>query len=172
MTDSTSAMTEMRRLRDEFARRLMSNPDYRALVALDKAIAEVQGAPVEHALSALNVETGSPVLGRPTLHTMPSHANAAIAVLKRNGRPMPLSDLLPLVREEGAAVNGKDPEINLSSSLSRNDRLRSVRYKGRSCWWLKDRPYPGETAVVEAKDIRALATTDDPQTKGSRHAPA
>jgi hypothetical protein len=140
----------MRKLRDEFSRRLMSIPDYRALIALDKAIAEVERTPVRSSSSMPDIQAKPPPeppkhfsLDASTGHFQ-SHGNAAIAVLKRNEQPMPLSALLPLVREEGARVNGKDPEINLSSSLSRNERLRSVRYEGRSCWWLADRPFQGE----------------------------
>ncbi len=148
-TSNNSATTEMRKLRNEFVRRLMSNPDYRALIALDKAIVEVEGAP-KQPMPASDAQTASQAQERPIdtppgqLRVKLSHANAAIAVLIRNGRPMPLSALLPLAREEGAQVNGQDPEINFSSSLSRNERLRSVRYEGRSCWWLADRPFQGE----------------------------
>ena len=144
MTTSNSATTEMRKLRNEFVRRLMLNPDYRALIALDKAIVEVEGAP-EQPTAAQDTQTkAGQLLGLIEKHTATSHANAAIAVLTRIGHPIPLSALLPLAREEGAQVNGKDPEINFSSSLSRNERLRSVRYEGRPCWWLTDRAFQGE----------------------------
>jgi hypothetical protein len=168
-----SATTEMRKLRNEFVRRLMSNPDYRALIALDKAIAEVESAP-EQSRAALGAQTACQPQERPDafrgqIHVRPSHANAAIAVLTRTGHPMPLSALLPLAREEGAQVKGQDPEINFSSSLSRNERLRSVRYEGRSCWWLADRPFQGE------KDFGGVTGANSPAAdvshdRGGNHA--
>jgi hypothetical protein len=170
MTASTiSATTEMRKLRNDFVRRLMSNPDYRALVALDKAIAEVEGVP-EHSIAATpKAQTASPVLRNPTFPAVPSQAYATLTVLGRHGRPMPISELLPLVREEGAMVNGNDPTINLSSSLSRNERLRSVRYEGRSCWWLADRPFPGEKDFGGATRVQSPAA-DVSHDEGGKHA--
>jgi hypothetical protein len=166
---NNSATTEMRKLRNEFVRRLMANPDYRALVALDKAIAEVEGAPEHSIASAPDVQTVRPVLRQSTFPAVPSQAYATETVLFRHDHPMPLSALLPLVREEGARLSGKDPEINLSSSLSRSERLRSVRYEGRSCWWLANRPFPGE------KDFGGVTDADTPAAdvshdRGNNHA--
>jgi hypothetical protein len=105
---------------------------------------EVEGAPEQSSAPQDAQTKAGQLLGLLEKHAAPTHANAAIAVLTRSGHPMPLSALLPLAREEGAKINGQDPEINFSSSLSRNGRLRSVRYEGRSCWWLADRPFQGE----------------------------
>ena len=176
MSNASSATSEMRKLRDQFVKRLMANPDYRALIALDKAIAEVEGAPGQpEALVDIQSERRARqfefhAIGSEHRST-PSHVNATIAVLDRVGHPMPLVALLPLVRDEGAVIKGKDPEINLSSSLSRSNHLRSVRYDGRTCWWLRDRPYPGEKDFGGPTGA-ATPAANKHENDGAQYAPA
>lgn len=62
---------------------------------------------------------------------------ASIKVLTQHNRPMTISELLPLVLADGAKITGNTPEANLSSALSRSDKLQSVRFDGRLCWQLK-----------------------------------
>ena len=63
---------------------------------------------------------------------------------------------------------GKDPLINLSSAMSRDKRIRSVRYEGERMWWFADRALPSEGLLKEeaaeddpAKDASAASEPND-----------
>jgi hypothetical protein len=135
--DASDAIDEMSALHDEIERRLLAtSADYRALVALKKAMHEVRSAGIAESTHKfrrrLKQESERGI----------SHADAAAAVLEDQGEPVPLVNLLELVRSKGAVVGGTDPSINLSSTLSKDDRFESIRFNGRRCWWLAGHRLP------------------------------
>jgi hypothetical protein len=177
--DSTFLATQMKILRQQAHERLYNaNPDYRALVALDEAIAKAAPQSTRQAIPAPPptwLPTPPPHIQgtaiKPIEHwdhlnafrvkpTGPSHSQATAALLEREGIPLPVSILVPNVRGLGATLTGKDPEINLSSSLSRDKIFRSVRYQGRPCWWFADRPFPGEQGFGGLMGASAPAADD------------
>lgn len=158
-----SALESMRALRDQIEERLQATEDYRALRALDKAIAEMQGAerPVPP-WRRVTAPAPTPIRDR-----LPQ-ADAAARVMDQRDEPIPIAELVPLVRQAGAHVGGNDPEASLSSTLSKDERFRSVRFNGRPAWWFRSKSYPGETeeerrqeAQVDAADEAARAERED-----------
>lgn len=135
---------EMRKLRDQIHKRLLDNPDYRALAAMDAAIREVEkaGAVVGH---------GDPNGYEPPKRKRLSQADAALVVLRDRGEPMKTRDLLREAQGVGAIIAGKDPGINFASSLSRDKRLHSINYNGEKHWWFSDREPPGGMSFEEAE---------------------
>ncbi len=59
--------------------------------------------------------------------------------LNEHGAPIPLGDLLAIVRAAGVEVGGKNPNATLSARLSNSDKFTSHRGLG---WWFSDRPVP------------------------------
>ncbi|MBX9460025.1 MAG: winged helix-turn-helix domain-containing protein [Brevundimonas sp.] len=176
------AIEAMRSLRREIESRLAANPDYRALIALDRAIREASGhrviggsryyggggaRPVEHRLpnnltmmsaeehkmTERLIETDLAAASAQT-HGRVSQADAAFQVLKLVGRPMTTAELIEPVRQQGATLGGDDPAVNLSSSLSRdNERFISVRWNRRPRWWFKDAEIPAEDVDSVIADL-------------------
>ena len=147
MSDTLSPLQQMRALRQAIEARLLETEDFRAYQALTRAISEMeaarpkqgdvfkQGAPVRNAFAG--------IVDQRTAERL-SQADAAAAALKQAGQPLHIADLLPLVRQWGATVAGNEPSVNLSSSLSRDNRFRSLRLSGRHFWWLANEAIPPE----------------------------
>ncbi|WP_156465768.1 hypothetical protein [Methylobacterium sp. Leaf106] len=143
-----SAIDELRELEGKLRSRLKQNPDFLAWTALRKAIDEVIGATGHIPASHVNVklqEEASQQNFAPL-----SQSEAAMRAIKQAGVPVYIGELLPKVIEQGVSVGGSNKEVNLSSALSRDKRLRSVRWNGKYYWWLKDQLYPGETVADQA----------------------
>jgi hypothetical protein len=74
-----------------------------------------------------------------------SQADAAHVLLNKVlHEPVPIARLVAALNAHGIRVGGANPNINLSSILSKDIRFRSVRYKEKACWWISSRPFPGE----------------------------
>lgn len=72
-------------------------------------------------------------------------------VLREQGRPLHVSELLPLVKAKGVTFDGVSPEQQqLRNSLhSASNRFQNV---GSNTWWLVDEPAPGRTGFSTASD--------------------
>ncbi len=143
---NSDALAEMKRLREDIMRRLEANPDFRALAALDEAIAKVEGrphGPLAIIASAPPVTvTAAPVRERPM-----SQMDACAQALSIAGEPMSTKLLLKKITKLGAKVGGKNPLVNLGSSLSRDDRFDSVRWGDDRGWWLRGRTLPAQKSL-------------------------
>ncbi|PAQ00851.1 hypothetical protein LRP31_07945 [Mesorhizobium mediterraneum] len=140
-TTENAAIASMTALVAEIETRLLKDsPDYRAMLALKKAIAEVSG-PVMH----LRPTTERAVAPAPPVAyasgRVPSQPDAVAEVLDQYG-PLPTSDILAMVLEMGVTVGGTDKLINLSSAISKSGRFRSFRLNGVPHWYFKDRELP------------------------------
>lgn len=83
-------------------------------------------------------------------------AEAAIQALKTYDRPLSTAELLNAIPAFGGAVGGDNPEINLSSSLSRDPRLRSIRQGGKAMWWFQLVPTPAEKNTGAGFDLAVI----------------
>jgi hypothetical protein len=139
-----SALDRMLDLRAEIEGRLLANDDYRTLVALNKAIAEINGVPM-----IKQPETpGQPKKLRPAEvidFRGLTQADAAYQMLTQVlQEPAIVSRLVTALGSYAVTIGGTNPNINLSSVLSKDGRFRSVRYKDRASWWVHGTPFPGE----------------------------
>lgn len=147
MSDATNAaLTSMLELESQIEARLLDNPDYRALMALRKAIVEVRG-PVHQKTTVERPKVfyggGEAIPIRPQApHRAPSQTEAAFQALCDKNMPLGTHELLEEARKLGASVGGKDPITNLSSSLSRDTRLHSIKWGDKRVWWFRDREPP------------------------------
>lgn len=142
---ANSALERLIDLRTEVEARLRENPDYKAFVALNRAIAEI-GGEVLPDIGEFPARAPTPVKEANSIDvskmTQPDATHALLTKVFRE--PMPTVNLVKALLAHGIEVGGVNPNINLSSVLSKDGRFRSVRYKDRSSWWVKGSPFPGE----------------------------
>jgi hypothetical protein len=131
MTDANTQETirALMARRNQHAKQLEGNPDFKAIQALDQAIAALGGRPTTF--------NGSD----PSRLTQPS---AARRVILERGVPVPTKELLQGVQKLGVHVGGKNPAGNFVSVLSANDDFVSVDWGDGKAWWVADRPLPQE----------------------------
>lgn len=147
MSDASRvALDSMLALEAQIETRLLDNPDYRALMALRKAIVEVRGPVQQSKPSERSTFYGGGVATaakqHASPHRTPSQTEAAYQALCQSSVPLGTHELLEEVRRLGASIGGKDPVINLSSSLSRDGRLQSIKWGDKRAWWFRDRDPP------------------------------
>ncbi len=112
--DENANIAAMTALLDRFRKKVLASPEYQAFKAMEEALAKVraaQGIPPSKAASADD---------RPT-----SQGEAAYIAIKSEGLPLSIAELLERLAVMGVKVGGANPRINLSSTLSRDDRFTS-----------------------------------------------
>ena len=141
-----SALDRLLDLRSEIEGRLLENADYKTLVALDRAIADITGdASPMLSGSAPLATTVKSNKGQTADVSGLSQPDAAFVLLQKVlGEPQIIANLVKALNAHGVRVGGAQPNINLSSVLSKDARFRSVRYKDRACWWIEGTPFPSE----------------------------
>ena len=73
-------------------------------------------------------------------------------ILTKRGTPMKTVELLPLLRDRGVEVGGKDPIATLSARLSNTDEFESNRKEG---WWFAGVPRPSGDTIFEETEGRS-----------------
>lgn len=146
--EQNSTLDTLTALRADTHSRLLENKDYRTLVALDRAILDITG---EKPVADFAVNDQPKPRVKQNNHDVEasveglSQADAAQVLLNKVlHEPVPIARLVSALNAHGIRVGGVNPNINLSSVLSKDTRFRSVRYKEKSCWWISSRPFPGE----------------------------
>jgi hypothetical protein len=135
-------------LRDEAKDLLMENDDFRMFLALEHAIAEIVGdAPAKPSETSKPAGNGKAAAAPVDIGNL-SQADASHILLTRVLKePVIIANLVRALGAHGINVGGSNPNINLSSVLSKDGRFRSVRYKDRASWWVTGTPFPGELDV-------------------------
>ena len=133
------ALHRLQDLRVELEQKLLQNSDYRALIAIDRALSE---------LGSGTAKLSSPQLAKklPEAPKKLSQTEAATEILREKGKPLPLEVLIGLLKQKGITFRGKRPELSLSATLSTHKHFRSIRYNGMRCWWFSNRPIPAPAA--------------------------
>lgn len=144
--DQNSTLDTLTALRADVHSRLLENQDYRSLVALDRAIADITGnSPIAEAISNGIAKKAKTKSDNDADVSGLSQADAAQVLLNKVlEEPVTIARLVSALNAHGIRVGGANPNINLSSVLSKDARFRSVRYKDRASWWISSRPFPGE----------------------------
>lgn len=112
---------------------MQSTPQYQAWQALNAALSTIKkqgGKPVADVFAPPPARARFPRL---------TQVGAAKRVLRLAGRPMTTAELLSKMADIGYPVGGENPELNLSSTLSRSDNVTSVKENGVSKWWIVDK---------------------------------
>jgi hypothetical protein len=137
-----SAKSEMMKAHEAMATVLDAKfanvPEWQAFRSIDRALLaleteQVASAPPQNAQN------------KPTLRilTMPSYTALTARVLDETGLPITTPKLVNFISQHRKL--GDDPEkakINITSSLSKTDRFKSIPWEGGRAWWYADRPVP------------------------------
>jgi hypothetical protein len=134
--------------------RLANNPDYIALKAFQKARAEIVGIkpsqPAPTITAADEITQNLREIPSGDTGKRVSQLDGAAATLERAGHPLPVRSLMQGAVDAGAFIGGDNPLASFSSSLSKSDRFKSVRWKGKYAWWFADRPMPPAIKRIRA----------------------
>lgn len=77
----------------------------------------------------------------------------AAAVLNSLGRPVKTAELLPLLRQRGVSIEGKNPLATLSARMSNSRDFQSLGPLG---WWFRDRDIPGSSSATSDSPLAQL----------------
>lgn len=97
---------------------------------------------------------------------MDATREAVSKILTEYGEPLETRDLVPLVKEQGVEIGGKDDVATLSARLS-NSPEHFKRHKG-SGWWFADRALPGgltEFEEAEGQLVEAQPSASEQDSK-------
>jgi hypothetical protein len=144
---ASTTLEKLTDLRQEVEARLQDNEDFRTYLALTRAIADISGGGFDARLHepVQGQDQTSRKNGESIDVSSLSQADAAQVLLTKVLRePVLIANLVTALTAHGVTVGGNNPNVNLSSTLSRDGRFRSVRYKDRMSWWVKGTPFPGE----------------------------
>ena len=156
MTDSTVLEKALAK-RNRLIRELERVPTYQELTRLDAFIEtyrEFEGGDLTIAANADEGRT-TPSRGR----RRESLPDVAFTILSSCSAPLPVGELASALSEQGRPVGGKNPNINLSSILSRDPRFETVPGRG---WRLK-REKPNATDEAP-NETGTHATTEASET--------
>lgn len=169
--DATSA------LRDKAWAEVKASPSFVSFKALDIAVGAMGGSQILAASDALPSTVQKPdVLPRKKLvarkRTRPSQGDTAEACLKRAGEPLPIRNLMEKVIGYGVQISGEDPLANFRSTLSRDNRFKSIMREGAYYWWLTSSPVPINWKEAEGLDFQVEPSASDSssQNGGDGHA--
>lgn len=153
----STMVRKMEALRQEARVALEATPEFREFMAIDTAIAALGGetsgsSPLSTPLAAQSDRKFSAGNSERDNTRRISQGDAAAAVLEERG-PVTAADLLRFVPEKGAIVGGEKPLINLTSTLSKDARFRSIRHDGSYLWWFENRSLPANWNTGAGLDL-------------------
>ena len=71
-----------------------------------------------------------------------SQHEAAEAAVRATGYPLTTAELVRALPTHGAKPSAMNPEVNLTSIISKRGNLKSIRWRGKRAWWPKDLELP------------------------------
>jgi hypothetical protein len=139
----STMLHEITSLRDKALLEVVATPAYNVLLALDKAVVAAGGAT---ALSTTNpapaaAASGSTPRFRKRDVARKSQGDYASDALIIAGEPLPIGRFVEATLAAGGVIGG-DQIANLRSTLSRDDRFKSIMRNGMYFWWFADRALP------------------------------
>jgi hypothetical protein len=127
-------------LQAEIDKRLEALPEWKALQDVERAIEALGNtpAPVEMPRKPLS------------LRFVKSYALLAVEALKKAKRPMTTPEIIEYIAQHRKLSD--DPEknkINISSSLSKENRLENILWRNNRAWWFADQPAPLDADLLQ-----------------------
>jgi len=120
--------------------KLADMPEWRAFRAIDRGIAALDGDVIKRA--GATIPTLHPVYIR--ARSTPSYGDIAVEALRAVEYPMTTPEIIDKI-EQSRGQKFDDTEkakVNVTSSLSRDERVRNIPWKGGKAWWLSDQDVP------------------------------
>jgi hypothetical protein len=147
MTTEPNVLKARNKMLAALDHKLKNDPTWQAFRAIDDLfIAGLNGAASAHTEneSHANVSRRRAPRGRGTGHGR-SVGDMGVAAITAANRPVPTDEMVAYVAAR-RKVN-PDPRtarINVQSAMSHEARIVSVKWRGGTAWWLKDREVPNE----------------------------
>jgi len=148
-SEKQRAIAQFEALKANFVARLRSNPDYIAIQEIDRSIqrlAEIPSDSITHQ-TATNFAVDN-IVARVSPTAKVKQGEASYNAIANAGIPLSIEELVPAVERAGAKLTG-NKNVNLSSSLSRDDRFISVKWRGANKWWIVGRKLPDESPLLQ-----------------------
>lgn len=123
--------------------RLAGDPLWKAFRAMDRALDSLEQSHVPKTQPYV-LDTGR------TVHLVPTYNVLAKQVILDAGRPVPTSEIMEFIRRHRKL--SADPEkakVNVTSSLSKDKRFKSVPWENGRAWWYGNEPPPKSGAAVD-----------------------
>ena len=124
-------------------------PEWRAFRAIDRALMAMSGEEEPSKLAAKShaKKTGAAVElpGGGTVRIYPTYTKLTALALEDKGEPITTPELMRYIGNNRPLHH--DPEkakINVTSSLSKDQRFRSVPWENGRAWWWSDREIPNQ----------------------------
>lgn len=118
---------------------------------------------IESKLSGNKTDTESDSAPRVRNSSKEEVAAAAREIIRDNGKPMSREELFGRLTEKGLVIQGKNPEMVLSTMLWRmRDTIVRLPKDG---YWLREEPYPSAVYYPELEPMSGVA--DDTAPEGS-----
>lgn len=134
----------------ELEAQLAADPAYRELAILREAEKKLGDLFADDLLATASQIIERQIERRKQKDTRVTILAASKAALEASGRPLPTKTLLDALPAHGATVGGKQPQIALTSILSKRGEtigVGNIAYQGGRAWWFTDRPITrGEAA--------------------------
>jgi hypothetical protein len=123
--------------------KLENDPIWKAFRAMDRALESFESAPVRQSKPAFLMSDGTSV------RLVPTYTLLAKRAITSAGRPLTTPELMDFIGRNRKL--GQDPEkakVNVTSSLSKDKRFRSVPWENGRAWWYgsDDPPKPERLA--------------------------
>jgi hypothetical protein len=141
MSAKDQLITARDALQAEIDKKLAAMPEWKALQQVERAIEALGTAPRLQPLA---------VTGRHRFRFVQSYASLAIEALKKEKRPLTTPEVIEYVGKN-RTLSG-DPEknkINISSSLSKENRLENILWRNNRAWWFADQPAPLDADLLQ-----------------------
>jgi hypothetical protein len=142
-----SAKTEMLAAREALALAIDAKfpnlPEWKAIRAIDRALVAMEAESVESRPESGARARLSSYFDRAARVTSPSYADLGVQALTERNSPIPTPEMVEFVGKHRKL--GDDPEkakINITTSLSKDPRIRSVPWENGRAWWFADREPP------------------------------
>lgn len=168
-------------LRDEALEAVKASKPYAVFKALDEATVLAGGvsslanpAPASRAARSRKRKATAPNRAAGDASRVP-HGDAADEALSESGEPLHIVALMEAAKAKGAKIGGDNPVNNFRSTLSKDDRFRSVQHNNAFFWWYKDRPLPQNWSEATDPDLlaeSAASSFNSNQRGGDGHDPA
>lgn len=136
-TELQQAHDDMLALLDE---KLAKVPEWRIFRVIDRALRAVD-APAS--VKANGAAKPHRKLTRRKKLVPPSYAALAMVGFDKVGGPMPTDKVVEFIGSHRDL--GSDPKkarINIQSALSKDDRIKSIPWRGGTAWWHANKPVP------------------------------
>lgn len=158
-------LEQMAMLRDEAWAAVRETQEYKSFAIIDAAFKHMKAEFQEPVMTARG---DFPKLVR----RKPTHGDIAQKVLIDAKRPLTISSLLDACLDAGMNIAGDDPLASFRSTVSRDDRFKSIKQNGVFYWWLKDVPIP-EKWEAESSIFHVLRSSATPENEegGNGHEP-